>query len=121
MDGYKILENNFEQYYQLNNVKILLEWDKYVNLPPESNFTFVDNIHALELAQNSLIKQDSIKNLIEKSENQLIDQVQLRNFALMKRVFEELSLYPPKLEKDLLGFVAQIKNGLNPPLPKILV
>jgi len=76
MDDYKILENNFEQYYQLNNVKILLEWDKYVNLPPESNFTFVDNIHALELAQNSLIKQ---------------------------------------------GFVAQIKNGLNPPLPKILV
>jgi len=102
MDGYKILENNFEQYYQLNNVKILLEWDKYVNLPPESNFTFVDNIHALELTQNSLLKQDSIKNLIEKSEKQLIDQVQLRNFALMKRVFEELSLYPPKLEKDLL-------------------
>jgi hypothetical protein len=58
MDDYKILENNFEQYYQLNNVRILLEWDKYVNLPPESNFTFVDNIHALELAQNSLIKQD---------------------------------------------------------------
>ena len=28
MDDYKALENNFERYYQLNNVKILLKWDK---------------------------------------------------------------------------------------------
>lgn len=102
MKDYDILKNKFAQYYQLANVKTLLEWDKYVNLPPKSNTTFVDNVYAIERAQNTLLKQKIISSLIEESKNQLTDQSQLRNIALMERILEELSLYPQELNKELI-------------------
>ena len=36
MKNYKLLENIFEQYTVLNNIKILLDWDSNVNLPSDA-------------------------------------------------------------------------------------
>ena len=90
---YDKLEQYFENYFILGNIKSLLEWDSRVNLPPNGGLSREKQIKYINGELKKFLESKELDDLLKNIDDSKLNKQQRKNLKLIREIKEEDGLY----------------------------
>lgn len=101
MTAYDRLETHFKELSVLYQVSTVLHWDYAVTMPPGGAAARSEQMAAMSALQHAKLTDPSVGDLLEKAEEEDLDDWQAANLREMRRSFLRSSSVPPELVEAL--------------------
>ena len=92
------LKKSFKNYYVLNDISGILFWDNATNLPSESIASRSEQMSILSEYTDTIFRSSEIINEISSINPSDLDEINLKNFKLMKEIISRENAVDSGLE-----------------------
>ena len=90
-----------EDYFVLNNIRTLLEWDARVNLPTNGVSSREKQIKYINREIKKFLQNKELGDLLKDIDESNLSKWQSKNLKLIRRLKEENEIYPEKLLEEI--------------------
>ena len=96
------LKKSFKNYYVLNDISGILFWDNATNLPSESIASRSEQMSILSEYTDTIFRSSEIINEISSINPSELDEINLKNFKLMKEIISRENAVDSGLKSKLI-------------------